>query len=328
VSPTTAAQLAEALGLPLVGPDRAITAVAPLDAAGPEALAYAEGAVSGEAGCLITKAPIEGRSVIVAADPKLAFIRALALLFPEARVAGVHPSAVVEGQLGQDVTVGANAVIGAGAVIGDRVWIGEGVIVGPGCVVGDDTRLFPKVVLYPGVLIGRRCRVHAGAVLGADGFSYHPTAHGPVKVPQVGGLVIEDEVEIGANTCIDRAFLTETRIGRGAKLDNLVQIGHNVRLGPACVIAAQVGVAGSTTFGAGVLVGGQAGFTEHLNVGDGARVAAGSGVIRDVPARETWLGVPAMPSRQARRILAALKDLPDLAIERARRLRAAALTND
>ena len=325
---TTAARLADALGLPLVGPDRAITAVAPLESAGPEALAYAEGAVSGEAGCVIAKEPIDGRAVIVAADPKLAFIHALTLLFPEERAAGVHPSAVVEGQLGEGVTVGANAVIGAGAVIGDRVWIGEGVIIGPGCGVGDDTRLFPKVVLYPGVRIGRRCRVHAGAVLGADGFSYHPTAQGPVKVPQVGGLVIEDEVEIGANTCIDRAFLTETRIGRGSKLDNLVQIGHNVRLGPACVIAAQVGVAGSTTFGAGVLVGGQAGFTEHLSVGDGARVAAGSGVIRDVPARETWLGVPAMPARQARRILAALKDLPDLAIERARRLRAAASSND
>lgn len=328
MSPTTAARLAEALGLPLVGPDREITAVAPLESAGPADLAYAEGAVSGEAGVLITKAPVEGRAVLVAADPKLAFIRALGLLFPEARAAGVHPSAVVEGALGQDVTVGAFAVIGAGAVIGDRAWIGEGVIVGPGCVVGDDTRLFPKVVLYPGVVVGRRCRVHAGAVLGADGFSYHPTAQGPVKVPQVGGLVVEDDVEIGANTCVDRAFLTETRIGRGSKLDNLVQIGHNVRLGPACVLAAQVGVAGSTTFGVGVLVGGQAGFTEHLSVGDGARVAAGSGVIRDVPARETWLGVPAMPARQARRILAALKDLPDLAIERARRLRAAPPEND
>ncbi|MBK7758926.1 MAG: hypothetical protein IPI35_21525 [Deltaproteobacteria bacterium] len=148
---TTAARLADALGLPLVGPDRVITAVAPLDSAGPEALAYAEGVVSGEAGCVIAKEPVEGRAVIIAPDPKLAFIQALNLLFPEERAAGVHPSAVVEGQLGQGVTVGANAVIGAGAVLGDRVWIGEGVVIGPGCRVGDDTRLFPKVVLYPGV---------------------------------------------------------------------------------------------------------------------------------------------------------------------------------
>lgn len=311
VPPQGSAELAAWLGAAHEGPERVVRGLAPLESAGAEDLAYAERPGPTGAGVLLCRAAQPGATCLVVPDPKRAFIQVMERLLPEEHPRGVHPTAVIEGALGEGVAVGAHAVVEAGAVIGAGAVLYAGVVVGRGAQIGEGTVLFPKVVVYPGVVVGRACRVHAGAVLGADGFSYHPTPEGPLKVPQRGALVLEDGVEVGANTCIDRAFLGETRVGAGSKLDNLVQLGHNVQLGRACVLAAQVGVAGSTTFGDGVLVGGQAGFVEHLHVGAGARVAAGSGVIRDVPPGEVVLGAPALPAPQARRILAALRRLPD-----------------
>lgn len=303
--------LAQRLGAQHVGPEREILDCAPIESAGPDDLAYAERSQDSAAGALLLRQALPERCCLVLADPKAAFIQALDLLRPETHFSGIHPSAVIEGELGPGVAVGACAVVEAGAQVHEGAILYPGVVVGRGAVVGAHSVLFARVVLYPGVSVGRRCRVHAGAVIGADGFSYHPTPQGALKVPQRGTVVIEDGVEIGANSCVDRAFLTETRIGAGSALDNLVQIGHNARLGRSCLLAAQVGVAGSTTLGDGVLVGGQAGFIEHLHVGDGARVGAGAGVIKDVPAGETVFGSPALPARQMRRILAGLRSLPD-----------------
>lgn len=304
-------ELARHLGARHVGLPVDIKGLATLEDAGPGQLAYAERLAPTRAGVLICREAAEAPACLLVEDPKRAFIRAMELLLPERHPQGVHPSAVIEGVLGRDVAVGALVVVEAGAVIGDGAVLYAGVVVCRDAQVGAGTVIFPKAVLYPGVVVGRDCRIHAGAVLGADGFSYHPGPEGPLKVPQRGGVVIEDGVEIGANTCVDRAFLSETRVGAGSKLDNLVQLGHNTALGRGCVVAAQVGIAGSTRLGDGVLVGGQAGFTEHLHIGDGARVAAGAGVIRDVPAGEAVLGSPALPAAQARRVLAALRRLPE-----------------
>jgi UDP-3-O-[3-hydroxymyristoyl] glucosamine N-acyltransferase len=171
--------------------------------------------------------------------------------------------------------------------------------------------LFPNVVLYPNTQIGADCRIHAGTVIGADGFSYHPTAEGLRKVPQIGRVVIEDGVEIGANSTIDRAFLDETRIGQGSKIDNQVHIGHNAILGRSVVIAAQTGLAGSVTIGDGALLGGQVGVVEHTHIGKESRVGAQSGVNKDVDDGQTVLGTPAEPAMKMKRIYAALRKLPD-----------------
>ncbi|MCB9793084.1 MAG: UDP-3-O-(3-hydroxymyristoyl)glucosamine N-acyltransferase [Alphaproteobacteria bacterium] len=308
----TSTELAQALGGQHFGPEVRLQRVAPLEDAGPGELAYAERQVEGGAECVLCQEPEPGRSCIVVDDPKLAFIEVLEAWLPERERRGVHPTAIVLGHLGEGVTVGPYAVIGQGSVIEDHAVIYEGVVIGERCRVGAGSVLFPRVVLYANTSVGARCRIHAGAVIGADGFSYHPTPQGPRKVPQVGRVVIEDEVEIGANTCVDRAFLRQTRIGRGSKLDNLVQVGHNVRLGPSSVIAAQAGLSGSVTAGPGVMIGGQAGVVEHVNLGAGAMVGAGSGVMRDVEDGEAVLGAPAMPRRRALRVWALLRKLPEL----------------
>ena len=180
-----------------------------------------------------------------------------------------------------------------------------------GCHIGAHSVLFPNVVLYPNTHIGEHCRIHAGSVIGSDGFSYHPTKDGLTKVPHIGRVVIEDGVEVGANSTIDRAFLTETLVGSNSKIDNLVHIGHNTRLGSTVVIAAQSGISGSVTIGNGALMGGQVGIVEHTTIGDGAKIGAQSGVSRDVGENISVLGTPAEPAMQMKRIYAALRNLPD-----------------
>lgn len=286
--------------------------VASLDVAGPGQLAYAERKVSGEAGCILVSKPVEGRTCVVVPDPKLAFIQVLNRLHPRSLTPGVHPTAVVDGTLGEDCQVGPHAVIEAGATLGDRVVVGPGSVVRAGATIGDDTVLHARVVLYAGVTVGRRCELHAGAVIGADGFSYHPSERGPVKVPQVGTVVLEDDVEIGANSCVDRAFLEETRVGAGSATDNLVQIGHNCSVGRFNMIAAQAGLSGSCSTGTGVLIGGQVGFADHTRVGDGVRIGAQSGVHGRLKDGTTVLGTPARPVREMQRIWAAMKWLPEL----------------
>lgn len=258
---------------------------------------------------------VGGAARVVVDDPHRALVPLLERLHPEPHPRpGVHPTAVLgrDVRLGADVTIGPYAVLEAGSVVGDRVRIGAHTVVGEGCRIGTDAVLHPHVVLYPGTILGERVILHAGARLGVDGFGYVFTDEAHRKVPQVGTCVVGDDVEIGANTTVDRGSIGRTEVGEGSKIDNLVQIGHNVRLGPLCVLAAQTGVAGSTRIGRGVLCGGQVGIGGHLEVGDGARLAGQAGVIGDVPPGETYSSYPARPHADAMRANALTLKLPEL----------------
>jgi len=299
LSERSAAALAARLGGTLVGPDREYSAVASLETAGPESVAFlGAGALSGEcgAGVLLIKTAIEGRTCIEVEDPKLAFIQVIKEMFPEDHIPGIHAAATV------DPT----------AEIDESATLHPGVVVGARCRIGARSVLHPGVVLYPDTEVGSDCVLHAGCVLGADGFSFHPTPEGPVKVPQVGRVVVADHVELGANCCVDRAFLGETVVGPGCKLDNLVHIGHNATLGRHVIIAAQGALSGSVNVGDGAILGGQVGVVEHIHIGARAQVGAQSGVGHDVPDGESVLGTPALPASQMRRVYAALKHLPEM----------------
>ncbi len=213
---------------------------------------------------------------------------------------GVHPSALVHpsAELAQDVSLGAGVVVEAGAVLGRGTRIGAGTVVGAFARLGPNCILHPNVTLYPGVILGQRVILHSGAIIGADGFGYAPSPRGALKIHHLGSVRLGDEVEIGANTCVDRGTLSDTVIGARSKLDNLCQIGHNVIIGADCLIAGMVGVAGSTRIGARVLIGGSAGVGDHLNIGDDVRVMARSGVTKDIPSGETWAGFPAQPYKR------------------------------
>jgi UDP-3-O-[3-hydroxymyristoyl] glucosamine N-acyltransferase len=298
LSDNTAGALACRLGGVLFGPDRPYAGVAALQDAGPEHVAFCTGRLPPDctAGILLIAAAVEDRTCIVLDDPKLGFIGLLHELFPVEHSPGIHPMAAVD----PSAQIDESATISAGAVVGAR------------CVVGPQTVLHPGVVLYADTQVGARCMIHAGVVLGADGFSFHPTAGGPVKVPQVGRVVVADDVELGANCCVDRAFLGETVVGPGCKLDNLVHLGHNAQLGRYVIIAAGTALSGSVTIGDGAIIGGQVGVVEHIHIGAGAQVGAQSGLSRDVPAGEAVLGTPAQPAARMRRIYAALKYLPEM----------------
>jgi UDP-3-O-[3-hydroxymyristoyl] glucosamine N-acyltransferase len=204
------------------------------------------------------------------------------------------------------VSIGDYAVIRANASIGDGAVIGPHCVVGGGASVGEAARLWPGVVLYEGAIVGARTFIHSGARIGCDGFGYVFKNGAHQKIQHVGGCIIGDDVEIGANTTIDRGSIDDTVVGNGTKIDNLVHIAHNVRIGEKCLIMAQVGVAGSVIIGDGAILAGQAGISGHLSIGAGARLAAQAGVFGDVPAGETWSGYPARPHREALRASAAL----------------------
>jgi len=295
------------------GPEQEIHGVAVPESAGPTQIAFVERFVESSAGCLICSERIPDRTCIVVEDPKAAFIRLLnAFLEEEDAEPGVHSTAAVEGEVGPGCLVGPHAVIGVGARIGSHVVVHAGAVVGPGCVVGDHSVLFPRVVLYPGVVVGKRCRIHAGAVLGADGFSFHQTPTGGLKVPQIGRVVIGDDVEIGANTCVDRAFLEDTRIGAGSKFDNLVQVGHNTQIGRDCLVAAQTGLSGSVQVGDGVMLGGQVGVRDHVSIGPGASVGAGSAVAWSLEGGGAYFGRPAQALALGRRAFLLGSRLPEI----------------
>jgi UDP-3-O-[3-hydroxymyristoyl] glucosamine N-acyltransferase len=217
------------------------------------------------------------------------------------------------------VSVGAHAVIGDGVVLSTAVTVGSGCSIGAGVSIGERSVLHPNVTLYPHVIIGARCILHAGVVIGADGFGYVPVGVELMRVPHLGSVRIEDDVEVGANTCVDRAKTGETVIGKGTKLDNLIHVAHNVHIGRSCLIIAQVGIAGSVTIGDGVILAGQAGIADHIDIGSGAKVAAQGGVIGDVPAGVTVSGYPARPHATKMREHAASASLPDY-IKRVRAL--------
>ncbi len=235
--------------------------------------------------------------------------------------AGVHRAAFVDAT----ATLLGGVHVGAGAYVGPRCKLGSGVVVhagasiGAGCQVGDYTVLHPNVTLYDEVIVGRKCILHAGCVIGAEGFGYVPTKDGLAAVPHLGTVIIGDGVDIGANSCIDRAKLGATTIGAGSKIDNLVHIGHNVSIGRSCIVVAQAGLAGTVKVGDGVMIAGQAGIADHITIGDGARVAAQAGVIGDVAAGETVSGYPARPHRVKMRELGAVAALP-AAIKRLKQL--------
>jgi UDP-3-O-[3-hydroxymyristoyl] glucosamine N-acyltransferase len=254
------------------------------------------------------------RPALRARNPYLALARALAIVYPPAAPApGVHPTAVVapEASLSPLATVGPLCLVGPGTSIGAHTVLEGQVAVGADVRIGSHCRLAPQVVLRDGVVLGDRVIIHSGAVIGADGFGYARDRTGYLKIPQVGRVVIEDDVEIGANTTIDRATLGETRIGRGTKIDNLVQSAHNVQVGADTIIVAQVGISGSTRIGSRVTIAGQVGVVDHVEIGDDVIVGAQAGVSKDIPARSVVLGAPAVPHQEFKRQLAAVARLPE-----------------
>ncbi len=252
---------------------------------------------------------------VVVARPMEALLSVLPHFYrPASRPIGVHHTAVVadDAVLGADVCIEPYAVIGRGAVLGDRVWIGAHAVVGERCVFGPDTRLHAHAVCYPMVELGARVVLHAGARVGREGFGWVPRKDGASRIPHVGRCVLGDDVEIGANSCVDRGSIDDTIIGAGTKVDSLVQIAHNVRIGRACMIASQVGIAGSARVEDGVQLGGQVGLAGHLVVGTGSILAGQAGVVGNVPAGETWSGYPARPHREQLRATAALHKISSL----------------
>lgn len=233
---------------------------------------------------------------------------------PVAYTPGIHPTAVVaaDARIGAQVTIGPHCVVESGAVIGDRTVLVALCYVGTGCELGTDCLLYPQSSLREYSRLGNRVILHNGAVVGSDGFGYVKEAGHWKKVPQVGIVVLGDDVEIGANTTIDRARFGETRIGNGAKLDNLIQIAHNVSVGEDTAMAAQVGVSGSSHIGARVQMGGQVGMAGHLKVGNDAVVMAQSGVTKDIPAAAVVFGTPAIPALEAKKMHAHMMRMPDL----------------
>lgn len=262
------------------------------------------------------EAPSCDKPVIRVDKPNLAFLKAAQLFSPESLHSppGIHETAVI----GRDVDLGQGVSIQAYAVIGDRVKIDSGAIIYPGVVIGNDCDIGSHSILYANVTvrekttIGKNVIVHSGTVIGSDGFGYIQDGAAHLKIPQIGRVVIEDDVEIGANVAIDRATLGETRIKRGTKLDNLIHVGHNVTIGQHVVMAGQVGISGSTEIGDGVMVGGQVGFVDHIKVGSHTMIGAQSGVSKSLPADSIYLGSPARPIGEEKRILASHSKLPEL----------------
>jgi UDP-3-O-[3-hydroxymyristoyl] glucosamine N-acyltransferase len=294
--------------------------IATLAAAGPRQLSfltnprYRDEAAASRAGAVLVGPDVElgERTLLVAKDPYYALALLLGVFHPPVpRPPGVHPTAVV----GRDCVIHPAAHVGALAVVGDRSRVDEGAavlplaVVGADCSVGARTVVHSHAVLYDRTEVGCDCVLHAGVVLGSDGFGYATHRGEHVKVPQVGRVVVEDGVEIGANSAIDRAMLEETRLGAGSKIDNLVQVGHNVRIGRGCIVVSQAGIAGSTALGDYVVLAGQAGVAGHLRLGKGARVAAKSAVFKDVPAGAQVAGIPATDAAKWRRQQALLQRL-------------------
>ncbi len=320
----TAAQIAEKLKGEVIGDGSIqITGLAPAEYARAGQLTFAENATyfaaaeQSQAAAILVSGPfVSANKVLIrVANPRVALARVLPLFFPpEEHPRGIHPSAVVADSAQVDPT----AHIGPGCIVGPRVKLGARAVLmgnndlGADCDLGEDVCLFPNVVLYPRTKIGRRVVIHAGSVIGSDGYGYVLDEGRHRKVLHLGNVIIGDDVEIGANAAIDRGALGSTVIGEGTKIDNLVHVAHNVVMGRHCLIMGQVGFAGSTRLGDYVVIASQSGIADHLKLGNQVMIGAKSGVMRDIPDGGRVLGIPALPDRQTKRQIIALQQLPDL----------------
>ena len=327
--PFTAGEIAALTGAELRTPERAGNSVAKLAAAdrgGEGALTFIEGkrnaamAANVEAAALLCGEDAaafarDGVAVLVSAHPQRDFAMVGRLMFPSSArpaamtgetgisaAAHIHPQALVE----PGAVVEAGAVIGPGAEIGAGTLVAPHAVIGPSCRIGRDGYVGPGVTVQH-ALLGNRVILHAGARIGQDGFGYVAGRSGAEKMPQLGRVIIQDDVEIGANTTIDRGALSDTVIGEGTKIDNLVQIAHNVRIGRFCLLAAHCGISGSVTIGDGAMLGGRVGIADHLAIGSRAQIAAAAGVMTDIPAGERWGGAPAQPIKEMMREVAVLR---------------------
>lgn len=327
----TAADIATLTGAELRTPEHAgneVVALAAADRGGDGALIFVEGRRN--AGMLagvnasvllcsddVAASAAPGTAVLVSVRPQQDFAAVGRLLFPTAArptpiagEAGISPAAHIHpsAQLEDGVTVEAGAVVGAGVGIGSGTIIAPNAVIGAGCRIGRDSYVGPGATIQH-ALLGNRVIIHSGVQVGQDGFGFVGGRSGPEKMPQIGRVIIQDEVEIGANTTVDRGTLSDTIIGEATKIDNLVQIAHNVRIGRACLIAGLCGISGSVTIGDGVMLGGSVGLADHVSIGSGAQIAARSGVMNDVPAGERWAGAPARPIKDFFREVAAIRKL-------------------
>ncbi|RMF16236.1 MAG: UDP-3-O-(3-hydroxymyristoyl)glucosamine N-acyltransferase [Candidatus Dadabacteria bacterium] len=320
-------ELLDALELPRQGRDRDLTGAAPLDQASPSELSffanprYREQLSTTAAGAVFVRerhralVP-DGTDAIVCDDPYAMFARAAQLLYPERRPVwrGIADTAIVasDARLGENVSIGPGAIIGPSAAIGDGACIDAGAVIGADASIGTQAIVYANAVVADGCTVGDRTIIHSGAVIGADGFGFAPSAEGLIKIPQIGRVILGNDVEIGANTTVDRGALGDTVIEDGVKLDNLIQVGHNTRIGAHTVIAGGTVIAGSVSIGRGCMIGGQCAIAGHLSIGDGCQVAGRSGIMRDVEPGSKIGGAPAVPHAQWMRQLAAIQKLPDI----------------
>ncbi len=331
----TAGDIAALLGAELIGDARVlITGVAGIDSVQPGAILFVENAAMLQtafdslAAAIIapdhvaqnvrdawkSSAGNATKPTILTKNPRLAFAKVMEYFQPKPlRVAGIHPTAIVEDDtyIGENVTVGAHCYVGHQARIGDNCVLHPHCFVGDGAQIGDDCVLFANVVIEHQVHVGKRVLVHAGSVLGSDGFGYVIDGGKHRKVPQNGTVIIEDDVEIGANVCIDRATIGATRVGEGTKIDNLVHIAHNVQIGKNCILCGQVGVSGSVVVEDNVMMAGQAGLADHVKIGKGAILGAKAGIMADVVAGDFVLGSPAISQRDFMKREASSRKLPE-----------------
>jgi UDP-3-O-[3-hydroxymyristoyl] glucosamine N-acyltransferase len=320
----TLGELAAFLGGDLQGPaDLSIEGIASLDQATPREISFithgrfARLADQSRAAAFIVSQEYAGlaRPLIIVPHPYLAYARVAGLFAPPLqRWPGISDLAYLgpEVVLGQEVSIAPLAFIGAGVHLGDRVTVMPGCVINAEVRIGADTLIYPNVTIRERCTVGVRCIIHSGTVIGSDGFGFVPQDTGHVKIPQLGTVVIEDDVEIGANCTIDRGALGATRIGRGVKMDNLVHLAHNVEVGDHSLLVAQVGVSGSTKLGKGVILAGQVGLAGHIELGDGVQVGAQSGVHRSIPPGQTVSGYPARPHREWLQLMGHLPKLPEL----------------
>jgi UDP-3-O-[3-hydroxymyristoyl] glucosamine N-acyltransferase len=316
-------EIAAAVGGRQVGAEIGIQRVSSLDEADAGDLAYVESdrfieaARASRASAFLVGEDIVGmeRPQVVVPNPRLAFVRVVERFFTSPRRPRGIAADVVRGadvQIGPEASIWPFVTLGNRVTLGARVTLYPGVFVGDDAAVGDDSTLYPNVTVREGCVIGRRVIIHSGAVIGSDGFGYveHEGRHH--KIPQLGGVVVGDDVELGANVTVDRAAFGRTVVGRGTKIDNLVHIGHNVTIGPDSILVAQVGISGSTRLGSHVVVGGQAGLVDHIEIGDRAMIGAQAGVVRNVAEGEIVIGTPAAPHDVGLRAHALLLRLPEL----------------